>query len=50
MIAVLLLALSVLVCAAVTYRYRATRADREAEREWFAEEQAWWAALRNTAH
>jgi hypothetical protein len=46
-----LVVLVVLACVVTVtvYRTRVARADREAEREWLAEEQSWWAALRSTA-
>jgi hypothetical protein len=36
-------------CVVAVYRTRLARAEREAERQWFAEEQSWWAALRGAA-
>jgi hypothetical protein len=44
-----LLVLCIVACAVAMYRRRIVRADREAEREWLAEEESWWAELRNTA-
>ena len=44
----ILLTLCLLACVIAMYRRRAVRADREDERQWFAEEESWWAALRNT--
>lgn len=43
------LVVCIIACVVTVYRARVARADREAERLWFAEEQSWWASLRNAA-
>ena len=46
--AVVIVALALAASAVVLYRRRALLADREADRRWFAEEEAWWRALRES--